>query len=98
MQFSPFMIPILALMIPIIAIWVKHREKLEQMRLDSSARHGGDDTAPSSASYRELEDRVAVLERIVTDRSYDIATQIEALRDERGAEAPSIRRMTEGAA
>ena len=31
----------------------------------------------------QLEDRVQVLERIVTDRGYDIATQIEALRDTR---------------
>ena len=28
------------------------------------------------------EDRLAVLERIVTDKSYSLATQIEALRDE----------------
>lgn len=28
------------------------------------------------------EDRLAVLERIVTDRGYGVATQIEALRDE----------------
>jgi hypothetical protein len=31
----------------------------------------------------ELEDRVRVLERIVTDKGYDVATQIEALRDQR---------------
>ncbi len=34
-------------------------------------------------SVQQLEDRVRVLERIVTDRGYDIATQIEALRDQR---------------
>ena len=28
-------------------------------------------------------DRVRVLERIVTDKGYDVATQIEALRDDR---------------
>ena len=33
-----------------------------------------------------LEDRVRVLERIVTDRGYDVATQIEALRDQRRVE------------
>jgi len=33
------------------------------------------------------EDRIAVLERIVTDRGYDVATQIEALRDPRRIEA-----------
>ena len=32
-------------------------------------------------------DRVKVLERIVTDKGYDVATQIEALRDARKTEA-----------
>ena len=31
-------------------------------------------------------DRVRVLERIVTDKGYDVATQIEALRDQRRVE------------
>ena len=35
------------------------------------------------ASVQQLEDRVRVLERIVTDKGYDVATQIEALRDQR---------------
>ena len=34
----------------------------------------------------QLEERVRVLERIVTDRGYDVATQIEALRDQRRVE------------
>ena len=42
--------------------------------------------AQYAASNRALEDRVAVLERIVTDRGYDVATQIEALRDQRRVE------------
>jgi hypothetical protein len=33
-----------------------------------------------------LQDRVRVLERIVTDRGYDVATQIDALRDQRRVE------------
>ena len=49
-----------------------------------------DRTAERAAQYashtKELEDRVAVLERIVTDRGYDVATQIEALRDTRRVE------------
>ena len=36
------------------------------------------------------EDRLAVLERIVTDRGYEVATQIEALRDPRPAAAPQL--------
>ena len=34
-------------------------------------------------AYARLEARLRVLERIVTDRGYDVATQIEALRDQR---------------
>ena len=34
-------------------------------------------------------DRVKVLERIVTDRGYDVATQIDALRDGRERETQS---------
>ena len=49
-----------------------------------------DRTAEKAAQYatsnKELEDRVRVLERIVTDRGYDVATQIEALRDQRRVE------------
>jgi hypothetical protein len=36
---------------------------------------------PTADQVRTLEDRVRVLERIVTDRGHDIAHQIEALRD-----------------
>jgi len=36
------------------------------------------------------EDRIAVLERIVTDRGYEVATQIEALRDQRPVAAQQI--------
>ncbi len=82
MEFSPLLIPIFGMMIPIVAITLKHREKVEQMRLDASK------TAPALAQRDDgrmemLEDRVAVLERIITDKGYDVATQIEALRDHR---------------
>ena len=46
--------------------------------------------AEKAAQYathiRELEERVRVLERIVTDRGYDISAQIEALRDTKRTE------------
>ena len=49
-----------------------------------------DRTAEKAAQYashvEQLEARVRVLERIVTDRGYDVATQIEALRDQRRVE------------
>ena len=75
-------IPIIALSIPIVAIWTKHRKDMMQMQIDATAEKA----AQYAASNKELEDRVRVLERIVTDGGYDVATQIEALRDQRRVE------------
>jgi len=68
--------------IPIISIWTRHRKELMQMQVNTTAEKA----AQYAANNKELEDRVAVLERIVTDRGYDVATQIEALRDQRRVE------------
>lgn len=75
-------IPILALSIPIVAIWTNHRKQMMQMQINATAEKA----AQYAASNKELEDRVRVLERIVTDGGYDVATQIEALRDTRRVE------------
>jgi len=68
--------------IPIMSIRNRHRKELMQMQVDATAEKA----AQYATSNKELEDRVAVLERIVTDRGYDVATQIEALRDQRRVE------------
>jgi lipopolysaccharide export LptBFGC system permease protein LptF len=68
--------------IPIVSIWTKHRREVMQMQVNATAEKA----AQYAANNKELEDRVAVLERIVTDRGYDVATQIEALRDQRRVE------------
>lgn len=79
-------IPIVALSIPIVAIWTKHKTRIAEMQIRATA----EDTAQRAAQYvaktQELEDRVRVLERIVTDKGYDIAAQIEALRDTKAVE------------
>ena len=86
MEFS-FLIPVIAIImgvsIPITAIKLKHREKIEQMRLAAAGNRDNGDAARQDARIEELEDRLRVLERIVTDGSYDLAHKIEALRDER---------------
>ena len=86
-----FLIPIMGIImgvsIPLTVIKLKHREKLEEMRLAASGnRDSGRDTR-QEARIEELEDRVRVLERIVTDGGYDLAHKIEALRDERSVDA-----------
>ena len=80
------LIPIIAIVmgvsIPITAIKLKHREKIEQMRL-AAADSREDAGSRQDPRIDDLEDRVRVLERIVTDGGYDLAHKIEALRDER---------------
>jgi len=77
------LIPIIALSIPIVAIWTKHQQKIAEMQIGATAEHTAEKAAQYASHIQRLEDRVQVLERIVTDRGYDIATQIEALRDQR---------------
>lgn len=80
------LIPILALCIPFFAIWTKHQQKLAQMNVKSTAENTAEKAAQYATHVAELEQRVRVLERIVTDGGYDVATQIEALRDQRRVE------------
>lgn len=55
------------------------------------------DGAGHAAQVERLEARVRMLERIATDRGHDVAHQIEALRDQRGAETPVTGRVAQGA-
>lgn len=75
------LIPIIALMIPIVAIWTKHQQKLAEMNIENTAKATAEQAAQYASRVQQLEDRVQVLERIVTDSGYNVATQIEALRD-----------------
>ena len=81
-EFIPFFAILMVFSIPIIAIWTKHRTEMMELQARTTAERA----AQYAANNKELEDRVRVLERIVTDRGYDVATQIEALRDQRRVE------------
>jgi hypothetical protein len=80
--------------IPIVSIWTRHRKEVMQLQANATAEKA----AQYATSNKELEDRVAVLERIVTDRGYDVATQIEALRDQRRVDELLEARETERSA
>lgn len=75
------LIPILALSIPIIAIWTQHQRKIEEIRANALT----ETNAQAAARAAALEERVRTLEAIVTDKSYDVASQIEALRGDGSA-------------
>lgn len=81
-----FLVPIVAMSIPIFAIWFKHQQKMAELQMDTTADATAEKAAQYASKIQGLEDRVQVLERIVTDRGYDIATQIEALRDTKAVE------------
>ena len=71
------LIPLAAIAIAPFKMWLKMKEK--QMEIQSTM------TAEKSAQYaahtERLEQRVRVLERIITDKGADLATEIEDLRD-----------------
>jgi hypothetical protein len=79
-------VPIVAMMIPISAIWARHRTRMMELQVRSTADVSAEKAAQYASHTRELEERVRVLERIVTDRGYDVAAQIEALRDTKSVE------------
>ena len=81
-----YLIPITAIMIPVVAIWAKHQQKMAEMHISTTADATAEKAAQYASQVQRLEDRVQVLERIVTDRGYDVATQIEALRNVRDVE------------
>jgi len=54
--------------------------KLREKKLDVEAGMAAEKAAQYAARTHELEDRVRVLEQIVTDRGVQTAAQIEALR------------------
>jgi hypothetical protein len=63
--------------IPLLAIWTKHQATMQQSR-------SGFDEAEVQQLVNQVEvlqDRVQVLERIVTDQGFSVASQIEALRE-----------------
>jgi chemotaxis signal transduction protein len=77
------LIPITALMIPVVAIASQSVKRLIQFK-EKQLEVMGSQTAEKAAQYaaqvERLEQRMRVLERIVTDKGIDTADQIEALR------------------
>ena len=63
-------------------VWVRSKAQIEEKRIAAGMTKGGDDArvARQDSRIEMLEDRVQVLERIITDKGYDVAAKIEALR------------------
>ena len=75
-------IGVLILLGSVFQRYMKYKERQLGLTADATAEKA----AQYASHVEQLEQRVRVLERIATDRGYDVATQIEALRDQRRVE------------
>ena len=78
------MIPILGISCGLLAIFagtiVRPWLKLKERQIELGAANIAEKTAQYAADKGRLEERVAVLERIITDQGYSLAKEIEELR------------------
>lgn len=82
---AALLIPITALLIPIVAIVAATANKymrLREKQIELAASQAAEKAARYAANGAEMEQRIRVLERIVTDRGIDLADEIERLRDD----------------
>lgn len=82
---SPLIIPILGISCGLLAIFgrvfVRPWMQLRQRKMELDAQMLAEKAAQYGAHTERLEQRVAVLERILTDRSTGLSDEIERLRD-----------------
>ncbi|WP_426264810.1 hypothetical protein [Sphingomonas sp. PWP1-2] len=79
------LIPIFAVCIPLCAVigifivrpWLRHQER----RMEIEATLVAEKAAQYAAQTERLEQRVRVLERIITDRGVNLSHEIDRLRD-----------------
>lgn len=79
------MIALIVIGLPVMTVlWMGHRFfKFREKKLDVDAQLAAEKAAQYASRSMELEQRVRVLEQIVTDKGVETAAQIEALRPPR---------------
>ena len=81
------LIPILGIMCGLVAIvggvFLKPWLRLRERQLEMQGQQTAEKAAQYAAHTERLEQRVRVLERIVTDKGIDLADEIDRLRDDR---------------
>lgn len=77
-------IPLIAVSIPLVGIasvTVNRYIRLRERQIEFAAGQAAEKAARYAANGAEMEQRIRVLERIVTDRGIDLAEEIDRLRD-----------------
>jgi len=81
------LIPILGVLCGLVAIigkvWIRPWLRFKQRQLELQGELTAEKAAQYAAHTARLEQRVRVLERIVTDKGIELADEIERLRDDR---------------
>lgn len=90
---TPFIVPVVALMIPIVAIFMKNWRQVQNRKLDLMEKSSTELTNAAQARIEKLEARVAVLERIATDKRLALADEIDALGIGNGSTAAGSYRL-----
>jgi ABC-type phosphate transport system auxiliary subunit len=79
------LIPVLGISCGLLAIiggvFIKPFLRLQERRMEIEAQMTAEKAAQYAAQTERLEQRVQVLERIITDRGMGLAEEIEKLRD-----------------
>ncbi|MBL0769102.1 hypothetical protein K5P26_11650 [Sphingopyxis sp. XHP0097] len=71
------LIPLAPFILGGFVIWSKHQQRMIEKQSEMTAEKA----AQYAAHTERLEERVRVLERIITDKGVDVADEIEKLRD-----------------
>lgn len=83
---SVFWIPILGISCGLVAIFASQVFRpwlrLQERKMELDANMVAEKAAQYAAQTERLEQRVRVLERIITDKGADLANEIDRLRDE----------------
>ena len=84
MNSSGVLIPLLGITCGIIAVICGYLIKSQKMKLDMMREQRGSDASNGEvvAELHRLKDRVAVLERLMTDDDRKLASEIDRLRSE----------------
>jgi hypothetical protein len=72
-------IPIVALLIPIVAIVMVNWRRVKLKELELVEKGAIETNAEQDARVQRLEERIAVLERIATDRRHALSDEIDRL-------------------
>ena len=83
------LIPLAAIGIAPFKMWLRVKEK----QIESQSTLAAEKSAQYAAHVERIEQRLRVLEQIVTDRGVETAAQIEALRDQDRSSAREPERL-----